>query len=321
MTQLEAVERLDPELRAVAINRTVFTAEAIPLVRESMNERRRVGAQQETAAAGVAIEELDADGSVPVRVYRGVNPPSPAVIYCHAGGFALGDLDTDHRQCLELARRARCSVVSVDYRLAPEHPYPAALDDAIAVLRWAAANATRLGFDPTRLAVAGSSAGAALAACLAQRAADGALPALVLQLLHQPVLDDRPTASMKEFRATPAFDGAAAELMWGHYLAGQAPSPEAVPARRTELRGLAPALITCAEVDPFRDEAVEYALRLLRCGVSTELHVFPGACHGFDSLLPDWPVSQRLFELQGAALAKALSGGEGSSPLGSAART
>jgi len=196
-------------------------------------------------------------------------------------------------------------VVSVGYRLAPEHPYPAALDDAVAVLRWTAANATQLGFDPARLVVAGSSAGATLAACLAQRAAAGSLPPVVFQLLHQPVLDDRPTVSRTEFRATPAFDGEAADLMWRHYLAGRDPAPAAVPARASELRGLPPTLITCAEVDPFRDEAVEYALRLLRCGVPTELHVFPGVCHGFDSLLPDWSVSQRLFALQADALARA----------------
>jgi acetyl esterase len=302
--RLDAVDRLDPALRAVAVNRTVFTAEAIPLVRASLNERRRPASQPETAAAGVVIEHVDAGGAVPVRIYRGGAVPAPVVVYCHAGGFALGDLETDHRQCLEIARRAGCSVVSVDYRLAPEHPYPAALDDAIAALNWVAANATHLGFDATRLAVAGSSAGAALAAGLAQRAADGALPPVVFQLLHQPVLDDRPTESMTEFRATPAFDAEAAGLMWRHYLAGQDPSPAAVPARRSELRGLPPALITCAEVDPFRDEAVEYALRLLRCGVPTELHVFPGACHGFDSLLPDWSVSQRLFALQADALTK-----------------
>jgi acetyl esterase/lipase len=127
----------------------------------------------------------------------------------------------------------------------------------------------------------------------------------VFQLLHQPVLDDRPTASKTEFRASPAFDGEGAELMWRHYLAGQSPAPAAVPARRTQLAGLPRAFITCAEIDPFRDEAVEYALRLLRAGVGTELHVFPGACHGFDSLLPEWSASQRLFALQGDALARA----------------
>jgi len=174
------------------------------------------------------------------------------------------------------------------------------------VLKWLAAHATRVGVDVTRLAVAGSSAGAALAACLAHGAADGSLPPVVFQLLHQPVLDDRPTASKAEFRATPAFDGEGAELMWGYYLAGQPASAERVPARRDQLARLPPALITCAEIDPFRDEAVEYALRLLRAGVCTELHVFPGTCHGFDSLLPEWETSQRLFDLQGAALRRAL---------------
>jgi acetyl esterase len=223
------------------------------------------------------------------------------VVYCHAGGFALGNLDTDHRQCVELARRGGCTVVSVDYRLSPEHPYPAPLDDAVTALRWVAANATGLGVDGDRIAVAGSSAGATLAAGLAHGATDGSLPPVVFQLLHQPVLDDRETPSKAEFAASPAFDGEAAELMWRHYLASDG-SAAAVPARREQLGGLPPALITCAEIDPFRDEAVEYAQRLLRAGVSTELHVFPRACHGFDSLLPDCSASQRLFELQGDAL-------------------
>jgi acetyl esterase/lipase len=310
---LDAFDRLDPALRAVATTRTNFSPESILLIRESINQRRRVATRQETAATGVPVADdvavLESGRSVPVRIYRG-GPANqaPAVIYCHAGGFVLGNLDTDHRQCLELARRGRCWVVSVDYRLAPEHPYPAALDDAIAVLSWVAINARELGVDPTRLAVAGSSAGATLAACLAHGAADGSLPAVVFQLLHQPVLDDRTTASKAEFRATPAFDGEAADLMWRHYLAGQPASPEAVPGRRSKLQLLPTALITCAEIDPFRDEAVEYAQRLLRAGISTELHVFPRTCHGFDSLLPEWSASQRLFTLQGNALSSVFYG-------------
>jgi acetyl esterase/lipase len=206
---------------------------------------------------------------------------------------------------VELARRGRCTVVSVDYRLAPEHPFPAALDDAVAVLRWVVANAVELGVDPARLAVGGSSAGAALAACLAHGAADGSLPPVAFQLLHQPVLDDRETASKAEFCASPAFDSEAAEQMWRHYLGpGSGLAPAAVPARRGEFGALPPALITCAEIDPFRDEAVDYAVALLRAGVSAELHVFPSACHGFDSLLPDWSDSQRLYTLQGHALAR-----------------
>jgi len=302
MTELDGFERLDPALREIATTRTNFSPSSITLMRELFNERRRIAAEQ-TEAQGVQILENDVvteSGRVPVRIYRGGRSPAPPVVYCHAGGFALGNLDTDHRQCVELARRGRCTVVSVDYRLAPEHPYPAALDDARAVLRWVTANATELGVDAARLAVAGSSAGATLAACLAHGAAGE--PPVVFQLLHQPVLDDRATVSKAQFRTSPAFDSEAADLMWRYYLGPQVASGDAVPARRDRFDGLPPALISCAEIDPFRDEAVDYALQLLRAGVSAELHVFPRTCHGFDSLVPDWSVSQRLFALQGDAL-------------------
>jgi acetyl esterase len=309
---LDGAERLDPVLRAIATTRTDFSPESIRLIREPFNQRRRETAEN-TDAPGVQITEDNVavesgSGSVPVRIYRGGQSPAPTVVYCHAGGFALGNLDTDHRQCVELARRVRCTVVSVDYRLAPEHPYPAALDDASAVLSWAAANATDLGIDAARLAVAGSSAGAALAACLAHRAADKALPSVVFQMLHQPVLDDRTTVSKAEFWTSPAFDGEAAELMWRYYLDADTRSPDAVPARRNRLDGLPSALITCAEIDPFRDEAIDHAMRLLHAGVATELHVFPRTCHGFDSLLPDWSDSERLFTLQGDALSRVFYG-------------
>jgi len=121
-------------------------------------------------------------------------------------------------------------------------------------------------------------------------------------LLHQPVLDDRATASKAEFCTSPAFDSEAADLMWRYYLGPATGSESAVPARRNRFGGLPTGLITCAEIDPFRDEAVDYALLLLRAGVSAELHVFPRTCHGFDSLLPDWSISERLFALQGHAL-------------------
>lgn len=312
MTELDGAERLDPALRAIATTRTDFSLESIELIRGPFNERRRAAAEQ-TDARGVEIVEDHAptgSGGVPVRVYRGgptdPNEPAPVVVYCHAGGFALGNLDTDHRQCVELARRGRCTVISVDYRLAPEHPYPAAFEDAAAVLRWVAGSAAQLGVDSARLAVAGSSAGAALAAGLAQGAADGSLPPVAFQLLHQPVLDDRATASKAEFRTSPAFDGEAADLMWRHYLGpdiSRMPvSAPAVPARRSQFVGLPTALITCAEIDPFRDEAVDYARALLRAGVSAELHVFTRACHGFDSLLPELPISERLFAMQAQAV-------------------
>jgi acetyl esterase/lipase len=296
--------RLDPALRQFASARTDLSASVLWVARDSLNQRRNETARS-INTVGVEIENREA-ATVPVRIYRGGPAPSPAVIYCHSGAFVLGNLDTDHRQCVEFARRGRCIVISVDYRLAPEDPFPAALDDAMMVSQWAVDNRAELGIDAGRLAVAGSSAGAALAALIAQRAAEGSAPPVVFQLLHQPVLDDRPMPSKEEFDATPGFDGPAVRQMWGHYLAGEPVPADAVPARADELSGIASTLITCSELDPLRDEAVDYALRLMWAGVATELHVFPGTCHGFDSLLPEWDTSQRLFDLQGAALRRAL---------------
>jgi acetyl esterase len=300
------MHRLDPALRHLASARTDLSAGALGAVRESLNQRR-VETARAMDTTGVEISSAQAGvDRVPVRIYRGALPPAPPVIYCHSGAFVLGNLDTDHRQCVEFARRGRCTVISVDYRLSPENPYPAGFDDAMAVLQWAADNGTELEIDTSRLAVAGSSAGAALAAQLAQCAADGSAPPIAFQMLHQPVLDDRPMPSKEEFEATPGFDGPAVKQMWRHYLAGEPIPAEAVPARAAELSGVASTLITCSELDPLRDEAVDYALRLMWAGVTTELHVFPGTCHGFDSLLPDWEMSQQLFALQGSALRRAL---------------
>jgi acetyl esterase len=296
--------RLDPALRPFAGARTDLSGSVLGVVRDSLNQRRAESVRGANTV-GVDIENREVQ-SIPVRIYRGGAAPAPALIYCHSGAFVLGNLDTDDRQCVEFARRGRCTVISVDYRLAPEDPYPAGLDDAAAVLAWVADNGPNLGVDTSRLAVAGSSAGATLAALLAQRAAGGTSPPLVFQLLHQPVLDDRRTPSKDEFDSTPGFDGPAVSQMWHHYAAGEAVPADAVPGRADELTGVATALITCSELDPLRDEAVDYALRLMWAGVATELHVFPGTCHGFDSLLPEWETSQQLFELQGAALWRAL---------------
>jgi acetyl esterase len=297
-------DRLDPALRRFAAARTDLSSTVLGVVRDSLNQRR-AEASRAVNTVGVEIENRDF-GGIPVRIYRGGPPSAPAMIYCHSGAFVLGNLDTDHRQCVEFARRGGCTLISVDYRLAPEHPYPAGLDDAAAVLDWVADNGAHLGIDTTRLAVGGSSAGAALVALLAQRAADGTAPPVVFQLLHQPVLDDRPMPSKDEFDSTPGFDGPAVTQMWQHYSAGELVPADAVPARIDELSGVASALVTCSELDPLRDEAIDYALRLMWAGVATELHVFPRTCHGFDSLLPDWETSQQLFELQGKALRRAL---------------
>jgi acetyl esterase/lipase len=301
----EILARLDPALHGFVAARSDLSLSGLAAVRDSLNQRRAT-AVGEIDAAGVEITDLtvarEHAAAVPIRIYRGAPSPAPAVIYCHAGAFVLGNLDTDHRQCVELARQGACTVISVDYRLAPEHPYPAALDDAATVLAWAWMVAPELGLDRDRLALAGNSAGSALAAGLAQRAAAASLPPVVGLLVHQPVLDDRPTASKAEFRSTPGFDGVAAELMWRHYLGNAAPSADAAPARSHQMIGAASTFITCSELDPLRDEALEYARQLMRAGVRTDLHIFGGTCHGFDSLCPDWEVSRALWTMQAQGL-------------------
>jgi acetyl esterase/lipase len=302
------VERLDPALRHLAAARTDLSSPVLGAVRDSLKQRRADTART-ADTVGVEIEQRDVPVEpgrhVTVRIYRGSAPPSPAVIYCHSGAFVLGNLDTDHRQCIEMARRGRCTVLAMDYSLAPEHPYPAALEDAAATLEWAVHRAAELGIDAAAIAVGGSSAGAALAAGLAQHSAAGTAAPVVFQLLHQPVLDDRSTPSKEEFSATPGFDGPAVQWMWKHYGAGAALPDEAIPARTVEVSSLPTTLITCSELDPLRDEGIDYARRLMAGGVTTELHVFAGTCHGFDSLLPEWEVSERLFDIQGAALRRA----------------
>ena len=250
---MTVADRLAPALRHLVGARISLAPEDLSAVRSSLDQRR---ADAVVDTTGVDIAEHPETGA---RVYR-VPGASGTVIYCHSGAFVLGNLDTDHRQCVELARRAGVTVYSVDYRLAPENPCPAALHDVLAVLRWVAAGTS------DRIAVAGSSAGAALAARVAQLSAAGEAPPVVFQLLHQPVLDDRPTQSKREFTDTPGVDATAVAQMWTYYLAGAAATADAAPARAEDLTGVCPALITCSELDPLRDEALDYAGRLRRAG-------------------------------------------------------
>lgn len=296
---VQGVERLAIPLQPVAaLLRVDLCLEVLPAVRTSLDERRAA-----TAAAvpldDVTTEEVDVRGPdgrvVRCRLYRPTGAGVvPVLLYLHAGAFVLGNLDTDHASCVALARDAGVAILSVDYRLAPEHPFPAALEDALLVLGGVCERAVEWGLDVSRLAVAGSSAGAGLAAVLALHARDALGPRIRQVLLHQPVLDDRcDTGSMREFTATAGFDRTAALQMWQHYTGGRPLAGALLAAGRAEeLRGLPDTLITCSEVDPLRDEALDYARRLLVAGVSTELHVYPRTCHGFDSVLPDWSTSR-----------------------------
>jgi acetyl esterase/lipase len=228
-------------------------------------------------------------GGVPARLY--VPPeaptPSPLLVYFHGGGHVVGDLESHDPVCRFLAREAGVRVLSVDYRLAPEHPFPAAVDDALAAFRGVVAQAAGLGADPARIAVGGDSAGGNLAAVTAQLAAADDVPP-VFQLLIYPVCDyTREWPSYARF--ADGFFLTRAEMRWyrGHYLPDDADAsdPRASPLAREDLSGLAPAYLTTAGFDPLRDEGEEYARRLRAAGVPVTLRRQAGTVHGFASML------------------------------------
>lgn len=256
---------------------------------------------------GLAIEDrmVPGDPQVAVRIYR-PNQAQGAVIWLHGGGFAMGDLDTEHPWAARVAQGSGAVVISVAYRLAPENPYPAALDDAYAVLTWTAEHAAELGIDPGRIAVGGHSSGAGIAAAVALRARDEQGPALCFQLLNQPSLDDRQEAwSARHFTDTPWATRDRITAAWRQYLGDTPATQYAAPARATDLSGLPPAYLATAELCPNRDEDIAYALGLLRAGVSVELHQWPGTFHGSQAILSA-AVSQRQFAELGAVLRVAL---------------
>jgi len=223
-------------------------------------------------------------GDIPVRVYTpDGTAPLPLLVYFHGGGWVLGGIETHDATCRELANGAECVVVSVDYRLAPEHKFPAAAEDCFAATRWVAAHAAELGADAQRLAVGGDSAGGNLAAVVAQMARDRGGPRLVFQLLIYP-------ATMAAFDTASYRDNAEGYLLttadmrwfWDHYLArsNDAANPYASPLMGT-LTGVPPALVVTAEFDPLRDEGEQYARRLQEAGVATRLSRYDGMIHGF----------------------------------------
>ncbi|MFE3455709.1 alpha/beta hydrolase [Nonomuraea sp. NPDC059194] len=259
----------------------------------------------DTSAMEVIDRTVPANPDVPVRIYR-PHTAQGAIVWLHGGGGVVGDLDTEHPAAARLADASGALVVSVGFRLAPEHPFPAAHDDAYAVLLWLADNAADLGTDPERIAVGGMSAGGGLAAALALRARDEQGPAIRYQLLNQPMLDDRQeTWSARNFTDTPRLDADNLATIWRAYLGSAPATPYAAPARATDLSGLPPAYIATAEFDPLRDEGIGYALRLLHAGVSVELHQWPGTFHGSQAILSA-EVSQRQIAELAAVLRRAL---------------
>ncbi|REF34668.1 alpha/beta hydrolase [Thermasporomyces composti] len=257
--------------------------------------------------SGMEVEDrtVPADPNVPVRIYR-PRLAQGAVVWLHGGGWVMGDLDSEHPWAARLADGSGAVVISVGYRLAPENPFPAALDDAYAALTWVFEHAADLGIDPDRIAVGGHSAGGGLAAGVALRARDEQGPPIRFQLLNQPALDDRQTTwSARHFTDTPWMTRDRIAVAWRHYLGSAPASAYAAPARAVDLSGLPPAYIATAEFCPNRDEDIQYALRLLQAGVSVELHQWPGTFHGSQAIVSA-EVSQRQIAELGAVLRRAL---------------
>lgn len=261
---------------------------------------RRLLANEPVVRPGVGVHEVRV-GEVRVLVYRPPNrtEPTAGLLWLHGGGFVMGRPEGDHPQSSWLAAELGVVVVSVDYRLAPEHPFPAGLDDAHVALVWMHAHAEELGVDPDRIAVGGASAGAGLAATLVQRAHDEARVPVAFQLLLYPMLDDRTTGRPVSQRPHLVWTPRSNRYGWASYLGGSPgssePAPYAAASRRLDLVGLPPAWIGVGDVDLFHDESLDYAQRLTAAGVDCTVHVEPGMYHGADASFADTVETTRRF--------------------------
>jgi acetyl esterase/lipase len=245
------------------------------------------------------------DGAPQVRVllYRPqtLEANAPVMLQIHGGGFLFGTAELGDPRNRALAKAIGCAIVSTDYRLAPESAYPAALEDVYAALTWVHERGPALGLDPRRIAVRGDSAGGGLAAALAMLARDRGGPPILFQLLVYPMLDDRTcVAGPNPFAGEFIWDLPSNAFAWRSWLGMDPGSSEvpvlAAPARSETLGGLPPTLMATAALDLFIDENLDFARRLIRAGVPTEVYVAPGACHGFEAIAPDATVSRIFVE-------------------------
>ena len=313
---------VDPELLATldSLVPVRLTREAMPGLRASRFELL----QQQRAAwpsfPDIAATETTVpgrDGAPPVRVLQYLpkstsgEGPLPALVWIHGGGYVMGTADGDDLLVKRIVSAVGCAAFSVDYRLAPEFPFPASIEDCYAVLEWVHASAAQLGVDPDRTAIGGSSAGGGLAASLGLLARDRGKVPVAFQLLNVPMLDDRTTVTSEphpyagEFVWTPASN----LFGWTSLLGGEPGvadvSPYAAAARAESLVGLPSTFIATGALDLFLEEDMEYARRLARSGVPVELHVYPGAFHGFSQAV-EAAVTKAAFRDSTAALGRAL---------------
>jgi acetyl esterase len=288
-------ERLHPEARALLEmmeaqgGPPLETQDPIEARGARLEPMKLLGGQPEQLARVENLSAPGPGGDIPLRLYASERGGlHPALVYFHGGGFVFGNLDTHDAVCRALAKESGAVVVSVDYRLSPEHKFPAAVDDSYAATLWVAANAEKLGIDARRIAVGGDSAGGNLATVVAMRCRDAGGPKLAAQVLLYPVTDSSSyeTDSHRDFAEGYFLTSAGMAWFTSHYLASadQKTHPEVSPLLAPNLSGLPPALVITAEFDPLRDEGEAYAKRLQQAGVAVTVSRYPGMIHGFVSM-------------------------------------
>jgi acetyl esterase len=297
---------LDPQARFVldqmAAQGGLELIDLSPTEARQMFEKMKLPFPAESVASVADRTVAGPSGPIPVRVYRGTSAPTPApaIVFFHGGGWVIGSFETHDNFCRALANRTQTVLVAVDYRLAPEHRYPAAADDCYAVARWVAEHGDEIGADGARIAVAGDSAGGNLSAVVALMARDRGAPRLRHQVLIYPVTDpDFERASYRENAEGYMLTREAMRWFWDHYVPDAARRGEAYasPLRAEKLAGVAPATVVTAEFDPLRDEGEAYAERLRDAGVPTTLTRYDGQIHGFAAMF-------EIFDQGKAALAQ-----------------
>lgn len=298
MARTKPVVEFHPELRRSArlLPKQMITPVTLPFVRAASRLMWR--------NAPSDVEVLTLGSGVSVRLHRpaDISSPGPALLWIHGGGYVIGDAAQDDDLCRRYAEKLGATVAAVNYRLAPQHPYPVPLEDCYAALSWLTGLPS---VDPDRVAIGGASAGGGLAASLALLTRDrGEIP-LVAQLLVYPMLDDRTVGRADlDNPGHRLWNQTSNRFGWQAYL-GDADPDVAVPARRDDLAGLPPAWVGVGTLDLFHDEDLAYAQRLQDAGVPCEVTVVPGAFHGFDGIAPNADVSQRFFASQCALLRNA----------------